>query len=79
MRGYPHSIDKHKYQVTAEGIVVCYFRDTSESVIERDSLRESDECFLAVADNITQLAWMVNWEGQFLRYNCRWYKYTCSI
>jgi len=79
MRGCPHSIDMHEHQVTAKGIVVCYFRGTSESVIERDVLRESDERFRTMADNISQLAWMADSDGHILRYNCPWYEYTCSM
>jgi len=56
MRCCLHSIDMHKYQVTANGIVVCYFRDISQSVIARVDLRESDKRFRTMADNISQVA-----------------------
>lgn len=40
------------------------------------SLRESEERFRAVADNIAQFAWIADEKGKILWYNKRWYDYT---
>ena len=39
-------------------------------------LRESDERFHTLADNISQLAWMADSQGWIFWYNQRWYDYT---
>lgn len=41
-----------------------------------DSLRESESRFRALADNITQLAWMTDETGWIFWYNKRWFDYT---
>jgi len=41
-----------------------------------ESLRESEERFRALAENIPQLAWMTNSDGGVFWYNQRWYDYT---
>jgi PAS domain S-box-containing protein len=40
------------------------------------ALRESEELFRAVADNIPQLAWMTDAAGEMLWFNKRWSDYT---
>ncbi|HEY3274398.1 MAG TPA: PAS domain S-box protein [Methanocella sp.] len=40
------------------------------------SLRESEERFSALADNIPNLAWMANADGGIFWYNRQWYDYT---
>jgi PAS domain S-box-containing protein len=54
-------------------------------VIERDSrereqtsraLRDSEEQFRTLANNIPQLCWMANADGWIFWYNQRWYEYT---
>ncbi len=42
------------------------------------ALRESEERFHTLADNISQLAWMADAEGRVFWYNRRWYEYTGS-
>ncbi|UQB24730.1 hybrid sensor histidine kinase/response regulator [Pseudomonas syringae] len=41
-----------------------------------DVLRESEEQFRALADNMSQLAWTADPRGQVNWYNQRWYSYT---
>ena len=48
---------------------------TAHREIER-ALRESEERFRTLADNITQLAWMTDSAGAAFWYNRRWYEYT---
>jgi PAS domain S-box-containing protein len=49
-------------------------RDLSE--MELQALRESEERFRSMADNIPQLAWMADEHGKTLWYNQRWFDYT---
>lgn len=41
-----------------------------------EALRESEERFRTLADNIAQFAWMADGEGWILWYNRRWFEYT---
>jgi len=41
-----------------------------------ESLRESEERFRTMAENIPQLAWMARADGHIYWYNRRWYEYT---
>lgn len=41
-----------------------------------ERLKESEESFRAMADNIPNLAWMANPDGWIFWYNNRWYEYT---
>ncbi len=41
-----------------------------------DALRESEENFRNLADNISQFAWMTDETGSIFWYNERWYEYT---
>jgi PAS domain S-box-containing protein len=46
------------------------------SVEPHDALRESEERFHTLADNIAQFAWMADPTGSIFWYNRRWYEYT---
>ncbi len=50
--------------------------DVTEQVIATEKLRVSLEQFSAMADNISQLAWMMDDKGVIYWYNQRWYDYT---
>jgi PAS domain S-box-containing protein len=41
-----------------------------------DALRESEERFRTLADNMSQLAWMAEPSGDIFWYNRRWFEYT---
>ena len=43
-----------------------------------DALRDSEERFHALADNISQFAWMADSSGAIFWYNKRWFDYTGS-
>jgi PAS domain S-box-containing protein len=43
---------------------------------QNEKLRESDERFRTLADNISQLAWMADAQGSLFWYNQRWFDYT---
>jgi PAS domain S-box-containing protein len=56
--------------------VVLVFRDFTERKMGEQRLRESEERFRALADNMSQLAWIADGLGWATWYNQRWYDYT---
>jgi PAS domain S-box-containing protein len=52
------------------------FLETTERKRAEERLRESEERFRTLADNIAQLAWMADAAGRVFWYNRRWHDYT---
>lgn len=55
---------------------VVEIRDLSESKRFDAELREREERFRALADNISQLVWMTDERGSLTWYNRRWFEFT---
>jgi len=56
--------------------LVSVIEDISERKRAEKDLRESEERFRTLADNISQLAWIADSSGWVTWYNKRWYAYT---
>lgn len=66
--------EKNENDETVSVLVIT--RDITEIKKVEKSLRESEERFRTLADNISQLAWMVDNKGRVFWYNKRWFDYT---
>ncbi|MGX7895757.1 PAS domain S-box protein [Tsuneonella sp. HG222] len=53
-------------------------RDAGPYLRDQARLRESEERFRLLAENISQFAWIAQPDGQIVWYNQRWYDYTGS-
>jgi|CXWL01.1.fsa_nt_gi PAS domain S-box-containing protein len=51
-------------------------RDVTQQKQDNIALKESEERFLTLADNIPQLAWMGDAQGSIFWYNQRWFNYS---
>lgn len=56
--------------------VAVLFRDVSANRRAEEALRQSEERFRMLADNISQFAWTADANGSIYWYNQRWYDYT---
>jgi PAS domain S-box-containing protein len=55
---------------------VAVFSDITQRKKVEAALREGEERFLTLANNISQLAWMADEKGWIFWYNQRWFEYT---
>lgn len=55
---------------------IATIQDITDRKHAEEALRESEEKFRAVADNIAQLAWMADAGGSTVWFNHRWFDYT---
>jgi PAS domain S-box-containing protein len=54
----------------------CFTRDVTRHKRADEALRESEDRFRTLADNISQFAWTADPTGWIFWYNQRWYEYT---
>ena len=60
----------------AERKVAVLFTDVTARRLAEDRLRDAEEQFRNLADNIAQFAWTADASGSIYWYNRRWYDYT---
>jgi PAS domain S-box-containing protein len=65
-------LDSQGQPIQFPGVVI----DVTENKKAEGALREAEERFRTLADNIQNLAWMANADGWIFWYNQRWYDYT---
>ncbi|MFN3402564.1 MAG: PAS domain S-box protein [Cytophagaceae bacterium] len=56
--------------------LMAILHDVTETRKAEDALKESEDRFRTMADNIPNLAWIANPDGYIFWYNKRWYEYT---
>ena len=56
--------------------VAILFKDITARQLAEDRLRDAEEQFRTLADNIAQFAWTADATGSIYWYNRRWYDYT---
>jgi PAS domain S-box-containing protein len=64
------------YAYPATDGITVYFRDVTDRKQAEATLRESEERFRTLADNMAQFAWMADENGWIFWYNQRWFDYT---
>lgn len=64
--------------VRNENKIAIVYNDITDQRRNEFALRESEERFRTLADNIAQLAWMSDAQGVPFWYNKRWYEYVGS-
>ncbi len=65
-----------RHYPTPDGGLASFFQDITDRHEAEAAVRESEERFRTLADNIPQLAWMADAEGWIFWYNQRWFHYT---
>jgi PAS domain S-box-containing protein len=65
----------YNYRQELHGVILN-FRDITEEMQFKEALRESENRFHIMAENISQLAWMADAKGNIFWYNKRWFEFT---
>ncbi|MDM4018268.1 response regulator [Roseiconus lacunae] len=69
-------VDAFRIGAPEQRRVALLFTDISNRKAAEEALRESEERFRDLADNMSQFAWMADRDGSIVWYNRRWYEYT---
>jgi PAS domain S-box-containing protein len=78
--GFTRHFSESWYPVRDDDGTIAGFGVVVEEITERkraaEALRESEERFRMLADNMSQLAWIADERGSIFWFNQRWYDYT---
>lgn len=66
----------NRFESTTGMRVIVSHENITTRVLAEQSVRESEEKFRTLADNMSQFAWMTNPNGSIFWYNKRWFDYT---
>lgn len=72
----PVEVNSNYFNPDGREYKCAYARDLTERRRAEKDVRENEERFHLLADNISQLAWMADTQGSIFWYNQRWYDYT---
>ncbi|MBX3097089.1 MAG: PAS domain S-box protein [Fimbriimonadaceae bacterium] len=77
-RIFPIEISIVRLPITGPPVFTAYLRDISDRVEAEQRLKESEERFRDLADNIPQLAWIAEsgTDGEVYWFNQNWFEYT---
>ena len=73
---FPVEVSSEGADVAGTRVLISVIRDITERRRLEAEREESEKRFRAMADNIPQLAWMAEPDGNILWYNRRWYEFT---
>ena len=59
-----------------DGGISVFYQDITEKKLIEEAVRESEDRFRTLADNIPALSWMADREGNRFWFNRRWFEYT---
>jgi len=77
--GYRWAIDRGSPKFNEAGVyegMIGTVMDVHEEELAAEKIRDSEEQFSTLANNIQNLAWMANADGGIFWYNNRWFEYT---
>jgi PAS domain S-box-containing protein len=73
---FPCELEVFRVPMDGDPLFTAFVRDVTERKRKEEELRESEERFRTLADNIAQFAWMADAQGWIFWYNQRWFDYT---
>jgi PAS domain S-box-containing protein len=73
---FPVEISLSPIETPGGTLISSTIRDVTTRKKAEESLREAEEHFRTLANNISQLAWMADEKGYIFWYNQRWFDYT---